>query len=72
MIRLNAFFKIRESLNFGFLFPDAGKLRLPLWLCPFLSRLTVQLLTILTDKGADLIHIVKVAAIQSAPHRSFA
>ena len=28
MIRLNASFKIRESLICGFLFPDAGKVRL--------------------------------------------
>jgi len=54
---------------------------LPSTLDPFFStgyccvaaacRSAVQLLTVLIDKGADLIHIVQVSAIQSAPHRSF-
>jgi hypothetical protein len=34
-------------------------------------RSAVELLAVLTDMGADLIHIVPVAAIQSASHRSF-
>jgi hypothetical protein len=37
-----------------------------------LETLNSQLLTVLTDVGAHLAHIVPVAAIQSAPHRSFA
>jgi len=34
MIRLNALFIIRESLIYGFLFPDAEKVRPPLRPCP--------------------------------------
>jgi hypothetical protein len=35
-------------------------------------RSTIQFLTVRTDMGADLVHVVPVAAIQSTPHRPFA
>jgi hypothetical protein len=33
-------------------------------------RSNIQFLTVRTDMATDLIHIVPVAAIQSAPHRT--